>query len=118
MTCQTNCNVGMMKLKNPISTIIVTTVTSAARTAGGCHSTPNLSKTGLSANLKNAREDPLKAPLLKYGARSTKRLDFQSAENAMNPETRPRMSGAHIYHDRSGFRSLFRVNIVLFRVGT
>src|SRR6266481_3833069 len=90
MTSQTNCNIGMMKFKNPISTIIVTTVSSAARTGGGCHSRPNVSKTGLSANLKNARDDPLKAPLLKYGARSAKRLDFQSLENAMNPETRPK----------------------------
>src|SRR6266487_190623 len=90
MTSQTNCNVGMMKFKNPTSPIIVTTITSAARTGGGCHSKPNPSKTGLSANLKNAREDPLKAPLLQYGARSAKRLDFHSAENAMNPETRPK----------------------------
>jgi hypothetical protein len=82
----TNCNGGVMKFKNPISTIIVTTATSAARTRGGCHSKPNLSKTGLSANLRNAREDSLKAPLLTYGARRAKRLAFQSAENAMNLE--------------------------------
>src|SRR5215468_9902090 len=103
MISNTNFNVGLIKFKTAISAQIVTTATSATRTGGGCHSRPNLSKTGLSANLKNARFGPLKAPLLKYGARRGKKLGSQSGAKAMNPPRRKRFATSGRDTPNTGF---------------
>ena len=59
-------------------------VRTCADTGGACHSSPKLSKTGLSAYLQRR----LKEPPLKNGALSAKKLGFQPAAKPMNPETR------------------------------
>src|SRR5262249_19133645 len=59
-------------------------VRTCADNGGACHSSPKLSKTGLSAYLQRR----LKEPPLKNGALSAKKLGFQPAAKPMNPETR------------------------------
>jgi hypothetical protein len=75
--------------KLAVMALIISDTSLVAQNGGGCHSKPNLSKTGLSANLKDTRER-FTVIILKNGARSGKKLGFQSAAKPMNPETRPK----------------------------